>query len=74
MELKDIKISLEACRVNARLKQSELAEQLGVTAVTVSNWENGKSQPSLNQLRKISQLAGIPMDCIFVSSYSSEMN
>lgn len=74
MELKDIKISLEACRVNARLKQSELAEQLGVTAVTVSNWENGKSQPSLNQLRKISQLAGIPMDCIFVSSNSSEMN
>lgn len=74
MELKDLKISLEACRVNARLKQSELADKLGVTAVTVSNWENGKSQPSLNQLRTLSQLAGIPMDCIFVSSASTEMN
>ena len=74
MELKDIKISLEACRVNARLKQSELAEQLGVTSVTVSNWENGKSQPSLDQLRKLSQLSGIPMDCIFVSSDSFGMN
>ena len=74
MELKDIKISLEACRVNAKMKQSELAGRLGVTAVTVSNWENGKTQPSLNQLRTISQLSGIPMDCIFISCSSSEMN
>ena len=74
MELKDIKISLEACRVNAKMKQSELARELGVTAVTVSNWENGKTQPSLNQLRIISQISGIPMDCIFISCDSSKMN
>jgi len=74
MELRDIRISLEACRVNARMKQSELAEQLGVSAVTVSNWENGKTQPSLNQLRAISRISGIPMDCIFIPGDSFEMN
>ena len=64
---KNVRISLEACRVNAKLTQSEMAEKLGVTANTVSNWESGKSEPNLSQLRAISEISGIPMDFIFVS-------
>lgn len=59
------KISIEACRVNARLTQAQLAKETGVTLNTVCNWEKGKSQPGLNQLRKISELSGIPMDFIY---------
>lgn len=65
------RISLKSARVNAELTQKELAEILGVTQVTVNNWENGKSEPSLSQLRKISELSGIPMDFIYVPEKSN---
>lgn len=64
-------ISLEAARVNARLTQKELAKILGISNATVVNWENGKTEPSLSQLRKISELSGIPMDFIFVPEQSN---
>lgn len=41
--------------------------KLGVTNATVNNWENGKTEPTLSQLRKMSDLSGIPMDFIFAS-------
>jgi len=60
------KISLEAARVNAKLTQKELAEKLGVSNGTIVNWEKGETEPSLSQLRMISELSGIPMDFLFV--------
>lgn len=65
-----IKITIAAARVNAGLSQRELAEKLNVNASTVFNWENGKSEPNATQLRKISELAGIPMDLIFIPQES----
>jgi transcriptional regulator with XRE-family HTH domain len=65
------RISLESARVNAKLTQKKLAEILGVTQQTVNNWENGRSEPTLSQLRKISELSGIPMDFIFVPEKSN---
>ena len=61
-----LKISLEAVRVNAGYNQKEWAEIFGVSNVTVVNWEKGKTEPTLSQLRKMSELSGIPMDFIFV--------
>lgn len=60
------KISLEAARVNAKLTQKELAKILGVSNATIVNWEKGNSEPNLTQLRKISELSGIPLDFIFL--------
>ena len=60
------KISLEAVRVNAGYNQKEWAEILGISNATVVNWEKGKTEPTLSQLRKMSELSGIPMDFIFV--------
>lgn len=65
------RISLEAARVNAGLTQKELAEELGISNVTVVNWEKGVTEPTLSQLRKISQLSGIPMDFIYVPDKSN---
>ena len=65
------RISLEAARVNAGLTQAELAKILGISKTTVNNWENGRSEPNLSQLRKISELSGIPMDFIFVPEKSN---
>ena len=59
-------ICLEAVRVNARCNQKEWAEMFGISNTTVVNWEKGKTEPTLSQLRKMSELSGIPMDFIFV--------
>ena len=66
----DINISLKAARVNANMTQREWAESLNVTVDTVLNWEKGKSEPRLSELRKMSELSGIPMDFIFVPEKS----
>jgi DNA-binding XRE family transcriptional regulator len=65
------KISLEAARVNAGFTQREFAKELGVAHTTVVNWEKGNTEPNMSQLRKISELSGIPMDFIFVPDKSN---
>lgn len=64
------RISIAAARVNANMNQREMAEYLGVDVSTVSNWEKGKSEPNVSQLRNISKISGIPMDFIFVPEQS----
>lgn len=66
-----VKISLEAVRVNAKMTQKEWAKTLGVTVGTVVNWEKGDTEPSLSQVRKMSELSGIPLDFIFVPDTSN---
>ena len=70
IETKNIRISLVAARVNAGLKQREMAEIIGVDTTKIYNWENAKSEPTASQLRKISEVSGIPMDFLFVSAKS----
>lgn len=64
------KISLAAARVNANLKQEELAKLLGVNKSTIVSWEKGKTEPNANQLKKISAISRIPMDFIFIPEES----
>lgn len=66
----NFEISIAAARVNSGLNQREFAEKIGVSLATVTNWEKGKTEPDSSQLRKISQLSGIPMDFIFIKDKS----
>lgn len=49
-------------RSKAGLTQNEMAEKLGVTNKAVSKWENGKSKPTTNALRKMAVLFGLSVD------------
>ena len=69
-ETKIPRISIAACRVNAKMNQREFADKIGISLATVTNWELGKTEPDLSQLRAISVLSGIPMDFIFVERES----
>lgn len=62
----NFKISLKAARVNCNMTQEEFAVKLGVSASTVLNWETGKTEPNVSQLRAISDLSGVPIDAISV--------
>ena len=66
MEFRHFNIKIAACRVNADMNQQEFATAVGVDRSTIANWEAGKTEPNATQLRKISEISGIPMDFIFV--------
>lgn len=65
-----MEITLLACRANVKMTQAQFAEKIGVSPCTVANWETGKTEPSLANLRKISEVSGIPIDNIAIPSLS----
>lgn len=53
---------LFALRKKAGLSQQEVADAVGVSNKAVSKWENGKTKPSINALRKLSALFHVPIE------------
>lgn len=45
--MNSLKIRLSAVRVNAGLSQQDIADKMGVSRITVGNWESGKVKLSL---------------------------
>ena len=45
-----------------KLTQSELAEKLGVTDRSISNWENGKNMPDLSLFKPLCDILGITIN------------
>lgn len=62
-----MKLTLKSARVNAGLTQAEAGAAIGVSGVTLSNWERGKSFPDAVQIKKIEKLYGVTYnDIIFL--------
>jgi transcriptional regulator with XRE-family HTH domain len=49
---------IRQARENAGLTQKQLAEALGLDQSAVSNWETGKSEPVINNLRRLADILG----------------
>lgn len=49
-------------RKKGRLSQEQLAEKIGVTRQTISNWELGETQPNPEQLKLLSKTFNISID------------
>lgn len=45
-----MRITLEAARVNVRLKQSEAAKLIGVSKKTLGSWEKGETFPKADKI------------------------
>lgn len=58
------KITLPAARKNAKLTQKNLASICKVSESTVSNWEKGKSEPTVSQAKIIADACGLCIDDI----------
>ena len=58
------KIDLPTARKRVRMTQKGLADACGVSVSTVSNWEKGKSEPTVSQARMIGKAVGLHYDDI----------
>lgn len=54
--------NIKRLRKNKGLKQQEIAELLGVKRNTYSDWENGKTEPKLENVVKIAQIFNTTTD------------
>lgn len=53
---------ISECRKAKKITQSELAEKLGVTDRSVSNWENGKNMPDLSLFKPLCEILDITIN------------
>ena len=60
----DIGGKLKAARLAAGMTQEQIAEALGVSRQTVSNWENGRTYPDIVSVVKLSDIYEISLDTL----------
>ncbi len=58
----DIGKNILKLRKKQGLSQEQLAEKMGVTRQTISNWELGESSPDLKQAKELSKIFNISLD------------
>lgn len=56
---------LKELRFEKGLTQKELAEQIGIKRNTYSDWENGKTEPSFENIVKLADLLEVSLDWLF---------
>ena len=54
--------NIESLRLKKKLTQEKLAEKLGITRQTLSNWEGNITSPDLKQAKKLSNIFNISLD------------
>ncbi len=60
----NIGLKLKSARIKANLTQEEVADALGVSRQTISNWENEKTYPDIISVLKMSDLYRISLDLL----------
>lgn len=65
MNKENIKLTLEAARVNAGYKQAEAAKKLGITQTTLSGWEKNSTKLSYLDAINIGKIYGVSPDVLF---------
>ena len=53
---------IKQMRLEKKLTQEQMAEQLGVSRQAVSNWENNKNLPDLELIISMSRLFSVSLD------------
>ena len=53
---------IQELRLSANMLQRELAKKIGVAEYVVSNWEQGRSAPSIDDLKKLCVIFDVTMD------------
>lgn len=65
---------IKKLRISNNLNQVEMANKLGVTKQSVSNWENENIMPSIDMLIKIANLFSVSTDFLLGISEKHTLN
>lgn len=57
--------TIKQLRLTHNLSQEALAEQLGVSRQTISNWENDRTVPALDYMKKLCEEYQLSLDQLF---------
>ena len=60
----DLGTKLKQARQSRNVTQETLAERLGVSRQTISNWENNRSYPDIVSIIALSDLYGVSLDAL----------
>ena len=74
MDQKKIGVFIAECRKRKKLTQWELAEKLGVTDRSVSNWENGVCLPDASLYRLLCDILQISINELFAGEFVCDDN
>lgn len=59
---------LQTLRKGRKLSQQQLADKMGVSRATVSNYEVGRRAPHLSELKRFAEFYGVGLDYFGVAS------
>jgi putative transcriptional regulator len=65
--------TIRQLRDERRWTQLELAYKVGVTPLTIQNWEHGRYVPSAAKLRRIAEVFNVSMDDIALETTAEEV-
>ncbi len=57
----EIGVKLKTLRKGRKLTQQELADKMGITRATVSNYEVGRRSPHLSELQRFAEFYGVDL-------------
>ncbi|MBV7390646.1 MULTISPECIES: helix-turn-helix domain-containing protein [Enterococcus] len=58
----EVGMRIKQRRNELHLTQDEVAEALGITRQTISNWENGRSYPDIERVIRLSEIYQLSLD------------
>ena len=61
---------LKGCRKNKGLTQYDASKIIGVARTTYADYENGKIQPPIDKIRKISEWLDVPLEKLMNIQYT----
>ena len=56
--------NLELYRKRNNLSQIKLAEKIGIKRYRIADWEQGRSEPSISMLKKLSDALGVSIETL----------
>lgn len=63
--METLQISLAAARINAGMKQKEVADAMKVDRSTIGRWEKGEKVPGYDEAKELAKIYGLSVDNIF---------
>ena len=54
--------NLKMCRRDSELTQKQVANKLGVVESCYANWEQGRTEPNIDMLRKLGEIFQVSLD------------